>query len=120
MSSGMKWIASLISGLLVAILLLTSQQMAMARGELRTVAGEVVLCQGGVAVSVNIDQDGNPVGPAHFCPDCVSGFFVDLALFDPLLLREPREIAQVFFVERPHSESVERGISAARGPPLGV
>lgn len=105
---------------MIAILLLTSQQMAMARGELKTVAGEVVLCQGGVAVSVSVDQDGNPVGPAHFCPDCVSGFFVEVALFAPEFVRQERVVALGLGAEPENWNSYARGLRPARGPPFVI
>lgn len=116
----MKRFVSLFSGLLVAILLFTSQQMAMARGEMRNAAGEIVLCQGGVAVSVAVDASGNPVGPAHFCPDCVSGFFVDLASSEPSCAPAEWLVASEFNIAIKAATSFERGLKAARGPPLVI
>jgi hypothetical protein len=56
--------------LLAAIIALTSQQLALARGQ-SVAANEVALCLGGGLVTIAVDIDGNPVGPPHVCPDGV-------------------------------------------------
>ncbi len=71
----MNLLRRLLAPALVAILVLTGQQLAMARGQAMA-AGEAVLCIGGVAVSVPVDAQGNPVGPAPICPDCSAHLFV--------------------------------------------
>ena len=52
----------------------TGQQIAVMKGQPIAV-GEVVLCSGGQVMSVPVDKDGNPTGPAHFCPDCMAAAF---------------------------------------------
>lgn len=59
------------SVVLAALLIVTFQQMASARG-MAPAVGEAVLCLGGVQVSVPIDASGAPVKPSHFCPDCTT------------------------------------------------
>ncbi|MDJ0629376.1 MAG: hypothetical protein QNJ44_14045 [Rhodobacter sp.] len=54
---------------LALIVALTSGAMAVARGQ-NAAAGSIVICAGTGPVSVRIDADGRPVGPAHICPDC--------------------------------------------------
>ncbi len=56
--------------LFAALLILTFQQMAAARG-MAPAVDEAVLCLGGVQVSVPVDATGAPVEPSHFCPDCI-------------------------------------------------
>lgn len=51
------------------LLVLTSQSMAVARGATDQ-ASEMVLCTGTGPITVMIGQDGVPVGPPHYCPDC--------------------------------------------------
>lgn len=116
----MTRIRSICLGLLAFVLLITSQQMAMARGELRTVSGEVILCQGGVAVTVQVDDQGQPVGPVHFCPDCVISFFVDLPLADVSCSRGLGRAEAVILPTFTRNISAEQATPSARGPPISV
>jgi hypothetical protein len=59
---------------LCALLALTSQTMAVARGA-PAPAGTMVLCTGTGPVTVLIDADGEPTGAVHICPDCALGLF---------------------------------------------
>jgi hypothetical protein len=62
-------------GLILALVLaLTSVTMAQARGQAMAV-GQIVICSGGGIVSVPVDAEGRPTGPAHLCPDCALGLF---------------------------------------------
>jgi hypothetical protein len=64
-----------IAGLLLALIVaLTSQQLALARGQ-ADMAGSITLCSGGGFVTVAVDAKGNPVGPAHICPDGIAALF---------------------------------------------
>lgn len=59
-----------LTGALMALLLvLTGQSLAAARGAPGP-AGEIVLCTGAGPVTVLVDENGQPVGHAHICPDC--------------------------------------------------
>lgn len=58
-------------GIALALMLaLTGQSMAVARGATGP-AGQMVLCTGTGPVSVLVDENGQPTGPPHYCPDCV-------------------------------------------------
>lgn len=58
-------------GIALALLLaLTGQSMAVARGTTGP-AGQMVLCTGTGPVSILVDENGQPTGPPHYCPDCV-------------------------------------------------
>lgn len=59
---------------LAFVLVLTSQQMAQARGLSRDAAGQVVLCTGQGLVTVTVDHRGTPVETVNFCPDCMLSF----------------------------------------------
>jgi hypothetical protein len=63
---------------LALILALTSGTLAMARGQTMA-AGEIVICSGGAAVTLAVDAEGKPTGPAHICPDCALTFLVAAA-----------------------------------------
>ncbi|MDJ0825661.1 MAG: hypothetical protein QNJ16_09170 [Rhodobacter sp.] len=54
---------------LALIVALTSSAMAVARGH-GTAAGSIVICSGAGVVTLQVDANGDPVGPAHICPDC--------------------------------------------------
>jgi len=68
---------------LALLLVLTAQAMAVARG-MPGVAGAVVLCTGTGPVTVLTDAEGQPVGPAHICPDCTLSLIVALAQAGPV------------------------------------
>lgn len=70
----MTRLATLLAFALAAVLALTSQTTAQMRGQ-PVAVGAVVLCIGGGAVTVPVDADGNPAGPAHPCPDCMAAQF---------------------------------------------
>lgn len=53
-----------------AVIIATSGAMATARGMARDASGKMVLCMGTGPVTVLMDADGQPLGAAHFCPDC--------------------------------------------------
>ncbi|MDQ2094778.1 hypothetical protein [Rhodalgimonas zhirmunskyi] len=59
---------------LSAVLALTGQSMAVMRG-MPGAAGEIVLCTGTGPLTVQVDENGQPVGPAHICPDCALSLF---------------------------------------------
>lgn len=55
--------------LLVLAMMAASVVMAQARHQARAVV-EVVLCTGHGMASIEVDADGNPVGPMLPCPEC--------------------------------------------------
>ena len=55
---------------LVLVLAMTSQGLAVARGQGAAV-GSIVICIGGGLAAVPVGPDGQPVGEAHYCPDGV-------------------------------------------------
>lgn len=72
----MAMIRSLISATLLLAMVLTSAAMAVARSSHDVASGTMVLCTGSGPISVQMDADGQPIGPVHFCPDCALAFFV--------------------------------------------
>lgn len=56
--------------LMAAVVALTGHSMAVARGA-SAPSGEMVLCTGTGPLVVLVDENGDPTGPAHFCPECV-------------------------------------------------
>lgn len=101
---------------LVLLLAITSQALAVARGE-APAAGYAVYCIGGSMVTVAIDADGHPVSEPHLCPDAVAGFAV------LSLPQRPWAAPQVQAFDITRAEPVLRQALAqgpvpqARGPP---
>lgn len=58
---------------LALLLIVTSQTMAIARGASGP-AGQMILCTGTGPVQVFVDEDGQPTGPPHYCPECALAF----------------------------------------------
>jgi hypothetical protein len=63
----------LIALFLALALALTSQAFALARGQ-AAAAGEMVICSGGGFLTITVDAEGKPTGPAHLCPDALAAF----------------------------------------------
>lgn len=63
-----------IAGLLALVLVLTSQGYAMAR-HAPDATGAMVICTGTGPVTVLIDENGQPTGRVHICPDCIAGLY---------------------------------------------
>jgi hypothetical protein len=102
--------------LLSALLIVTFQQMAAARG-MSPAVGEAVLCLGGVQVSVAVDASGAPTKPGHFCPDCTIHAATDLGGITIPPAELPQKpavfgVAGVFAVRASRPETLR-----ARGPP---
>ncbi len=66
----MTLLRRLLSLTLVAVLVLTAQGLAVARGQ-GAATGYMVICAGGGLAMVPVGPDGQPAGPAHYCPDGV-------------------------------------------------
>jgi hypothetical protein len=106
--------------LLAFVLVLTAQTMAVARGQ-AVAAGEMVICSAAGLVTVQVDAEGNPVGPPHLCPDCV----VSLSAWDvPAAVVVPgdRVLSEMVFPWEAAAACPGRapGLPSARGPPAGV
>jgi hypothetical protein len=66
----MRVLKPILAFVFAAVIIATSGAMASARGMARDASGEMVLCVGTGSVTVLMDADGQPLGVAHFCPDC--------------------------------------------------
>lgn len=109
-------LAAILLGLILAA---TSLTMAVARGQTR-VAGEIVICTGYGMATIAVDENGQPAGPVHLCPDMVLSFFAAAgAPAVALPLPDPAPGRSV-----PEGPRVQAALAApspcARGPPLTV
>lgn len=111
---------TLTAALAILATVLTAGVVGAARGQAAAV-GEMVLCSGGVAVSVPVDADGRPTGPPHWCPDCVASLFA-AAVDPPALTPSPVVTGAVIiatFGTAPVLPCPHR-TQQARGPPSPV
>lgn len=110
---------SILAVLLSALLIVTGGTLASARGQTH-IAGEIVICVGATVTTITVDENGNPVGPPHICPDCVlhafdAGVTPDTALgFDYVATSSLTPFATV------PSARVVRIDVHSRGPPSVV
>lgn len=103
--------------LIALCMVLTTQTMALARG-MSDPVGEMVLCIGNETVTVYYDDDGQPVDPPHYCPDCSVS---PLALLQSSFVPNLRPLGQgvVLRIERGQKAIAAEVIPAsARGPPV--
>ena len=81
-------------------------------------AGEMVLCTGTGPITVLTDENGQPVGPPHICPDCMASLFV--AHWDSPTMPPRRDARRLPL--RPAAMVRPRTMAApspqARGPPV--
>lgn len=115
----MRRLYSSLAPLLALLVVLTSQQFAIARGQPHA-AGQIELCVGTEVIVVSVDENGNPTGPAHICPDVAMAFMAPVALEAP-------QITQVIHISRAFYEAAQTIETSlvhiepqARGPPLFV
>lgn len=105
---------------LVAVLALTGVTLAKARGTTRIGGQVVVLCSGQGFVQIELDDRGNPVGPAHICPDMA---LAALAAIDqpPIVVFRPTGRVETALPVLPAGmASPDVTDRRARGPPLSA
>lgn len=71
----------LTSLILALVMALTSQSMAVARGE-SPATGQMVICVGAGTVMVYTDADGQPTSAPHICPDATLNILLDRVATD--------------------------------------
>ncbi|MDF1856098.1 hypothetical protein [Pseudooceanicola sp.] len=103
--------------LLVALLTLTGQAAAIARGQ-PGAAGWAELCTGSGPVMVALDSAGQPIGPAHLCPDNAFLLLQAIAVQAPVIvpLDSQRRIFLALDIITAHTPAAEA--PSARGPPV--
>ena len=115
----MAMIRTLTSAVLLLAMVLTSAAMAVARSSQDVASGTMVLCTGTGPISVQVDADGQPIGPVHFCPDCALSLFAKMP--DPQICAFV-PVARDLLVQIPLSLALFRQPSQsqpnARAPPV--
>lgn len=69
-SIDMLLLKPILAFLFAAMIIATSGAMASARGMAVNASGEMILCTGTGVITLQVDADGQPIGPVHYCPDC--------------------------------------------------
>ncbi|WP_172331616.1 hypothetical protein [Mangrovicoccus sp. HB161399] len=106
------------SFLLVLLMAVSGISFGAARGQAR-IAGQMVICTGGAAVTVSVDAGGNPVREVHLCPDSILGALA--AVIPPALLPlapDVRALPSRHRPAHPAAHALWRPALPARGPPL--
>ena len=67
----MRHINSILTLCLCLTMLVTSVTSAIARGQM-AFGQTLVICADGAPLAITLDARGNPVTPAHTCPDCLA------------------------------------------------
>lgn len=107
-------------GLLLAlVMVLTSQSMAAAR-TMPGPSGQIELCTGSGPLMVSVDDQGQPVGLAHICPDFAAHAF-DIGGGVATATVAARTLRALRFVVLPRGgQSQTVPVPQARGPPILV
>jgi hypothetical protein len=115
----MTWRAPL-ALILALVLALASQTMAVARTHAAQPGLTMVICSGYGVTTVTLDADGNPTGPVHPCPDCLSGLALALpAATGTPAMPQTRARAVPVRASAPLPPAW-RPVAPARGPPLSA
>ncbi|EEW56646.1 conserved hypothetical protein [Ruegeria sp. TrichCH4B] len=103
--------------LLAAALLLTGHSAAASRFA-RDATGQVILCTGTGPVTVYVDENGEPTGAPHICPDCIT-HILDLAQ-SPMVFLAPAAVTRQAhrLPSRAQSDVATERTARARAPPL--
>ncbi|MEN8832911.1 MAG: hypothetical protein ABF285_12990 [Pacificibacter sp.] len=118
LSQAMRLLKPILAFVFAAVIIATSGAMASARGMARDASGEMVLCVGTGSVTVLMDADGQPLGVAHFCPDCALASLAvvatDEAVVQPSFSAKTLPVTPVQIAQAP----VDGVFTTARGPPV--
>ena len=107
---------SVLSAAMAVILAVTSLTMAVARGETR-MGTEIVICTGYGITTVTVDEEGNPTGPVHLCPDMVLGMMAALDTPPPVFTRPEGRVERIEPVEPVQLRGTQVPQPRARDPP---
>lgn len=102
---------------LIALLVLTSQSLAAARGQSR-IAGEMVLCAGGELITIHVDDQGQPIDRMVICPDMALGLMAAIAMTAPPPILAESLVILSRPAPAPHGAGRAAPVAQARDPPL--
>ena len=105
--------------ILSALMVLTSLSMAVARTA-PDAAGQMVLCSGEGSVVVRVDEDGQPIGPAHYCPDCAMSALTGVEPASNLILLVAQGCSISLVITEVQVLTRSTHAAQPRGPPIGL
>jgi len=105
--------------ILSALMVLTSLSMAVARTA-PDAAGQMVLCSGEGSVVVRVDEDGQPIGPAHYCPECAMSAMTGVEPANDLILLVAQGRSISLVVAKIQVLTRVTRAAQPRGPPIGL
>lgn len=114
----MRLLKPILAFVFAAMIIATSGAMASARGMAVDASGEIILCTGTGLISVQVDAEGQPIGPMHYCPECALGALMAVATGASVPVPDVAS-SQVQFISQnsviaPHFAL----LSTARDPPI--
>ena len=105
---------------LALVIALTSSHMVLARSQAVAV-DRVVICSGYGVMTIDLDADGNPIGPVHLCPECMAAHGLAV-LADPTRVQRPDAAALSLgwaLVKTDHDGRAPIALRA-RAPPVNI
>lgn len=115
----MKWCRIFRACVLGGLLLLTAQ--ITVASQLRVdKAGQMVICTGIGPVTVYVDDEGQPTGPPHICPDCLQALLGHLPTQTPEAARRVESAPLRWLDSAVLQASRQIPTPPARGPPVFV
>ncbi|MGR3678062.1 MAG: hypothetical protein ACU0AZ_08770 [Paracoccaceae bacterium] len=104
---------------LALVVTLTGHSVGALRGT-SDVAEPMVLCTGGGAVTVYLDENGDPTLPPHKCPDCIL-HMLDAVTVAETRLRQRGCGSEISFVQNDlHIADARVSAAPARAPPVWI
>ena len=115
----MRHLRQICAAWLILVLGVTSFSLAVARGQASPVT-TMVICSGFGTQVIALDENGDPIGDPHICPDGVA-VFADASAPVPVADVLWRADGEVIAVRRRADAQGRAGVPAvARGPPVFV
>lgn len=102
---------------LILLALMSGQSIAQMRA-MPDAVSVMVLCTGTGAVTIAVDQEGQPVEPAPICPECLVSFAIgpDATPFDAMM--RPLAVVSPEWMTHDLYGVIQLESQYARGPPL--
>lgn len=113
----MQQLRPILALILSALLLITTQSMAVARGQM-VPDGRMVLCTGAGSIVILTDANGQPTDVPHACPDCILTLTAHGPLVSLLLIGSVESVGLRWPAPPPVSHTHPDYAPLPRGPPL--
>lgn len=102
---------------MVFVLVLTGHSLAIARG-MPGASGYAEYCIGETAVMVPVDAEGNPIGPAHVCPDISLSLLNWIAESPLVIVPVTGAVSRESTQRHRDAPAIRRKLPSTRAPPI--